>query len=440
MFLPCQEPGESYWPVLVLDAQERAICIVDVDGNATQETLTRLFAASGFMVRTDWPDTGRDEIRVVCADSSRVGSLDFSYMRNKPFLVAISQFHSDKQIDRDLAAKVDAIIYKPILRSEIEALVVRINRGETDPRPAKAIKVPAIWTTAFMPFNVLVADDNIVNREVATEALAGLGGIVKLAHNGIEAVDALKSKRFDIVFMDGSMPEMDGMTAARHIRRFEAETGTRRTPIVGLTAHVVGMDAKGWHEAGMDTVVYKPFTIAELVRTIETLLPGLSRIDAKRSNEFDGAVQQFSASPIPPSVQAKSNAAQLQLLDSEVMDQLVEMQLAGHENFAQRVIGLYDQNAPLAIDQIERMIADCDIDGCARAAHSLKSMSYNIGARQVAQMAFDIEALCREDESLPSTGSLAAMREALNKTMREIGSRVTFDDCGLVAKALKNYD
>ena len=266
--IPCRGAGESYWPKLPLSAGEPSVCVLDVEGDATTEALAKLFHAAGFVVRKSSEIAEKVSPRIICADVARIGAYSPSA---RTVLLALSAFNAEEEPVRN----VDAVIPKPLLRSDIEALLARIVRGEKMQQSADSTKVNASTRIApFTPFAVLVADDNVVNREVAMEALNGLGGAVTLAENGVQALAAMKSRRFDIVFMDGSMPEMDGLTAAQHIRRLEADTTAPRTPIVGLTAHVVGVDAQHWRDAGMDAVVYKPFTIAELAHTIESLLPG----------------------------------------------------------------------------------------------------------------------------------------------------------------------
>src|SRR5205085_589785 len=115
---------------------------------------------------------------------------------------------------KQLAVKVDAVITMPVLRSDVEAVLTRLARGERILQPPEsAAHATRERAAPFLPFEVLVADDNIVNREVAQEALSSLGGLVTLAEDGTQALAAARFKRFDIVFMDGSMPEMDGITA-----------------------------------------------------------------------------------------------------------------------------------------------------------------------------------------------------------------------------------
>jgi two-component system sensor histidine kinase BarA len=124
---------------------------------------------------------------------------------------------------------------------------------------------------------VLVVDDSGVNREVASEALARLDAAVVLACDGREAITAAFAEPFDLILMDGSMPEMDGYEASREIRRLEAEAGRTPTPIVALTAHVVGAAADAWREAGMDAVLHKPFTLTALARMLGRFIPASER-------------------------------------------------------------------------------------------------------------------------------------------------------------------
>ena len=120
----------------------------------------------------------------------------------------------------------------------------------------------------FANLRVLVADDSAVNREVAIEALSRLGAHVETVENGVEAVSAAARRSHDIILMDGSMPQMDGFTAARTIRQAEQSENRVRVPIVALTAHVIGAAAEEWRLAGMDAIIHKPFTIAQLAECL----------------------------------------------------------------------------------------------------------------------------------------------------------------------------
>ena len=106
--------------------------------------------------------------------------------------------------------------------------------------------------------DILIAEDNVVNQMVIKTMLTGYNANIRLAGNGLEAVKFFSEQVPDMVIMDVSMPEMDGMEASREIRKFEADNGLPRTPIIAATAHVMDEDVKRCLDAGMDEVMTKP--------------------------------------------------------------------------------------------------------------------------------------------------------------------------------------
>jgi len=119
-------------------------------------------------------------------------------------------------------------------------------------------------------FNVLVVDDDALNRVVAGKLLEGLGHTAQTAASGEEAVQGIGGVAYDLILMDVEMPGMGGIGAVRKIRAFE---GGRRTPIVGLTGHA---DEAVWEEcrgAGMDEVLTKPLDPRKLAAAIARLVP-----------------------------------------------------------------------------------------------------------------------------------------------------------------------
>jgi signal transduction histidine kinase/ActR/RegA family two-component response regulator len=109
---------------------------------------------------------------------------------------------------------------------------------------------------------VLVVDDNRVNQVVTRRMLEKLGCRVSCVSNGLEAVDRVQAVSFDVVFMDCSMPVMDGYEASRHIR--ELNGGTSSVPIIALTAYAMRADRERCLAAGMDDYVAKPVKMDEL--------------------------------------------------------------------------------------------------------------------------------------------------------------------------------
>jgi CheY-like chemotaxis protein len=119
---------------------------------------------------------------------------------------------------------------------------------------------------------VLLAEDNPVNRAVATRLLEKHGCVVVAVGDGLAALDVLETEAVDLVLMDLQMPVMDGITATAAIRSREAEHGGH-LPIVALTAHAMAGDEARCHAAGMDSYVAKPLRPRELLDVIRRLLP-----------------------------------------------------------------------------------------------------------------------------------------------------------------------
>ncbi len=118
--------------------------------------------------------------------------------------------------------------------------------------------------------NVLVVEDNAVNRMIAVRLLEMRGHRAEVASDGQEALKAVASRRFDLILMDIQMPEMDGFQATAAIRRQEAPG--QRVPILALTAHAMKGDRERCLDAGMDGYLSKPVQAAELCAAIENAM------------------------------------------------------------------------------------------------------------------------------------------------------------------------
>jgi CheY-like chemotaxis protein len=123
---------------------------------------------------------------------------------------------------------------------------------------------------APVPRRVLLAEDNDVNRLVATTMLEQRGLIVDAAHDGVEAVQMHADREYAAIFMDCEMPELDGYEATRRIR---ASQTARRIPIIALSAHAVAEAREDCLAAGMDDYVSKPLTSDQLERALARWLP-----------------------------------------------------------------------------------------------------------------------------------------------------------------------
>jgi signal transduction histidine kinase len=168
------------------------------------------------------------------------------------------------------------------------SLLLPVGPGSARPEPAPLPLRPLDFERAPV---VLVVEDNAVNRKVAERTLERLGCVVVMAGNGVEALERMAGARFDLVFMDCLMPEMDGYEATREIRRREA--GAPRTPVIAMTASVLEEERYKCMESGMDDFLSKPWRPEQLRGMISrwyggTLAPLADESGPEQGNELAG--------------------------------------------------------------------------------------------------------------------------------------------------------
>jgi len=130
-------------------------------------------------------------------------------------------------------------------------------------------EIEDLSATPLEGLRVLVVDDNRINRIVAVKSLEALGAEAEAVDSGQAAIEAVVQTAFDLVLMDVNMPEMDGLEATRRIRALPSAVAA--IPIVALTADVMNHQHKAYAKAGMDGVVAKPFSPAQLISAIAAL-------------------------------------------------------------------------------------------------------------------------------------------------------------------------
>ncbi|MGA0541038.1 response regulator [Neotabrizicola sp. VNH66] len=180
--------------------------------------------------------------------------------------VVLLSAHPAAAREREGAAALDAILQKPALRAEL----YRRLRALTAEPEAEA---PVAAVTAGPPrrMRVLAAEDNKTNQLVFQKMVRGLEIDLRFAANGRAAVEEWHSFRPDLVFMDISMPEMDGKEAAAAIRK--AETAGAHVPIIALTAHAMDGDGEAILAAGIDRYLTKPLRRGEILAALAEHCP-----------------------------------------------------------------------------------------------------------------------------------------------------------------------
>ncbi|WP_347311628.1 response regulator [Defluviimonas sp. SAOS-178_SWC] len=176
----------------------------------------------------------------------------------------------------DRTADMTAVMQKPILRSQLLKVLLELSY------PAKAAEIVPVAAAEPLggdgrTMRVLAAEDNRTNRLVFRKMVAGFDIELRFAGNGRETVELWRSFRPDMIFMDISMPEMDGREAARAIRAIETERGLPAVPIVALTAHAMDGDRVSILDSGIDHCLTKPLKKAVIAAKIAEHCPATAR-------------------------------------------------------------------------------------------------------------------------------------------------------------------
>ena len=220
----------------------------------------------------------RSPFRVVLLDCRMPGMDGFSLARlihGDPQLAGtvIMMLTSDAQ--RGDAARcrelgISVYLVKPVLKKELLQALRAALSVPGAARPADQVVTRHTLREARLRLHILLAEDNPVNQAVMLRLLEKLGHVPVLATNGREALATLQAQKFDLVFMDVQMPEMDGFAATAEIRRRE-QAGGGHLPIVAMTAHALKGDRERCLAAGMDGYIAKPVKFELVQQEIERL-------------------------------------------------------------------------------------------------------------------------------------------------------------------------
>jgi signal transduction histidine kinase/CheY-like chemotaxis protein len=168
---------------------------------------------------------------------------------------------------RDLALRIGAAcLDKPVSRTDLLELF-----SSPAPVPRRSLTPAYDACGALRRLHILLAEDNAINQRVAVRLLEKRGHSVEVAGNGLEALQAVQEKPFDLVLMDIQMPIMDGVEAVSRLRELERGSG-HRLPVIALTAHAMKEDEDRCLAAGMDGYVTKPVNPSDLFATIERVV------------------------------------------------------------------------------------------------------------------------------------------------------------------------
>lgn len=235
--------------------------------------------------------------------------------------------------------------------------------------PSPALPLPSEKTLP-PALRILVADDNEINRQVARGLLSKLGHEIDLANHGGEAVELVKKKTYDLVFMDIQMPETDGIEATKRIRSLAGPVA--RIPIIAMTANAMDGDQTFCLNAGMDDYLTKPINRQKL----ETLL--------EKWQDRIAPIPRHNQSVQPPG----NNSDEIPLFNQDTQSVLTDELGA---DVVHSLTQTFIRNMNRLIDEFEAVANSADANAVARISHEIKGSAANLGFQRIATVSARIE-------------------------------------------------
>ena len=266
-----------------------------------------------------------------------------------------------------------AQLAKPLRASQLYNTLVRIIANL---RLEDSVDAVTDGKPQTSPLRILLAEDNAVNQKVALRLLERLGYAADVVWNGLEALEALERRQYDVVLMDVQMPELDGLDASRQINKlWPAETRPR---IIAMTANALPEDREACLAAGMDDYVAKPIRPEELADALRRSKPR-------------------------PQIGMRASGSRVAL------DDLRDL---GGDEFVHEVIETFLADAPRLLAALRTSLDAQDTGELRRAAHTLKSNGATLGAERFA-------VACRELEQRAKSADLAGGSQLIERIERE---------------------
>ncbi len=301
-------------------------------------------------------------------------------------------------VQQNLPTGSDGYIVKPITRSRLLDGLLKILKKENP----YALNPNLEGTGSPSPQKLtgkqlLLVEDNEINQLVAIEILEGLGLVVTIANNGLEAVEQIRRAEFDIVLMDVQMPEMDGYQATALIRaepRFSAE----KLPIIAMTAHALSGEREKALEAGLNDYLPKPINVERLTQVLHKWL-------------------KLPETGLPPTPENLPEAGRELILNpAPAINRL------GDPELYQRLLKMFSQNYPQAAENLRAALQANDLELAHRLAHTLKGVSGTIGADSLREASLQLEQAILNQRAEEYETLLDQLARRLSQTLTSIAN------------------
>jgi len=322
-----------------------------------------------------------------------------------PPVIITSVYGREDDMRRAKAAGIESYLIKPVKQSALFNTVLEIFGYESGRKQNSPIGL--ISSDEFSHVRILLAEDNLTNRRVATEILELAGISVYTATNGLEAVEAVRRSDYDAILMDVQMPEMDGIEATRIIRGFEVRgsgsgdsshlspIASHPVPIIAMTAHAMSGDREKCLEAGMDDYISKPIDRKELFSVLRRNIRGVR-------GQGSGVRGQAEMPDLPDT----SNFPGLNVREGTE-------RLGGSQKLYSDILRDFLKDRESFVSEIQQLVEKKDFEAAAMKAHSLKGAAGNVSAVTLMHAAQSLETACQNKDEDRFAALLVPVCEAI---------------------------
>jgi two-component system sensor histidine kinase/response regulator len=353
------------------------------DSESARMVLTEMLQSLGFqvLVAENAPDAKRiwnevsdsgGEIALLVVDWKMPGMTGLELVKDikdsapekVPSVVMVTSHGAEAVRDALNKNLVDGLLIKPIGISTLNDTIADVlNQDQLRVRsPRQEVDFMALYRQHLKGVRLLLVEDNEINMDLATELLEDVGASVDAAVNGIMAVEMALGQSYDMILMDIQMPEMDGLTATREIRK---ELLADQLPIVAMTAHAIKGEYEKSLAAGMNDHITKPIDPDVLYKTLVKHIRG---IDIEAANSLR-------------SNQRKSSISIKGLKYEE------GLRRSGSKSSSYHALLLkFCNRYPNMATEMRTMVMNSDVSGLAEYLHTLTGVSGNVGATDVYEL------------------------------------------------------
>jgi PAS domain S-box-containing protein len=312
-------------------------------------------------------------------------------------LVMLTSMGKPKTRSQAIGVDFAAFLNKPIKQSQLYSVLIHIlseqpikvkrcTKGNATIAHSQHLQLDPTMARR-LPLRILVAEDNMVNQQLALQLLERMGYRADVAGNGLEAIAALRRQPYDVVFMDVHMPEMDGLTATRRI--CEEWSPAVRPRIIAMTANAMQGDREKCISAGMDDYISKPIRVKELVHS-------LSQSQCPLQNQESETVGDLA-------------------LDTQVLQAFRKTMGSDASVYLNQLIDIYLEETPELLQAIDTAVTQTDAAEMQKAAHTMKSSSAALGAITLSKLCEDLERIGNTKTTIGASEIMSRVKSEYDK-------------------------